>query len=108
MKNIILCTSNPILVKSLYGVLRDDGHSVETVEHPAFAVQVVMQKQADLVIIDAEPFGLSAQDAAEIIKSVSPATKILTISEDIADEDSQAEGSIDLEHLSQMIHSMAA
>ena len=42
MKNILLCSSNPILVKSLYAILRDEGFYVATSEHPAFAVQMIM------------------------------------------------------------------
>lgn len=82
MKNIILCSSNPILVKSLYGMLRDEGHTVETIEHPAFAVQIIMKKHYDFIIIDSEPFGLSAEDAAEIIQRVAPAVQILFVGND--------------------------
>jgi CheY-like chemotaxis protein len=72
MKNILLCTANPILIKSLYGVLRDEGYAVETVEHPALAVQAVIGGAFDALVVDSEPFGLSAEDAAQIIRSVKP------------------------------------
>ena len=60
MKTIILCSSNPMLIKNLYGVLRDEGYTVETMEHPALAVKKVMWAHYDFVIVDSEPFGMSA------------------------------------------------
>lgn len=108
MKNIILCSSNPILIKSLYGILRDEGHNVETIEHPAFAVQMVMQRPYDFVIIDSEPFGLSAEDAAEIIKTVSPNMPILYVGCGHNEEHAPAvETPVDLEEFKRTIHSMA-
>ena len=77
MKRIVLCSSNPILIKNLYGTLRDEGHAVETVEHPALAVQKALFGQFDIFIVDSEPFGLSAEDAAQIIRSVAPDMPIL-------------------------------
>jgi DNA-binding response OmpR family regulator len=106
MKNIILCSSNPILVKSLYGILRDEGHNVETIEHPAFAVQMVMHKPYDLIIIDSEPFGLSAPDAAEIIRTVAPGMQILFVGSS-RDDDRAADGPLDLEEFKRTIHSIA-
>jgi CheY-like chemotaxis protein len=79
MKNIILCSSNPLLIKSLYGMLRDEGYAIEAVEHPALAVQKVLGGAYDCMIISAEPFGLSAEDAARIIKTVAPGMPILRV-----------------------------
>lgn len=79
MKRIILCSSNPLLVKSLYGVLRDQGYVIEEVEHPAHAVRKVLGGRYDLVIIDAEPFGLSADDAADIIRAVAPELPVFSV-----------------------------
>ena len=79
MKKIILCSSNPLLVKSLYGMLRDEGYAVEDVEHPALAVQKVLNGAYDFMIVDAEPFGLSAEDAARIIASIAPQMPILCV-----------------------------
>ena len=79
MKNIILCSSNPLLIKSLYGVLRDEGYAIEDVEHPALAVQKVLEELYDFVIVDAEPFGLSAEDAARIIRTIAPEMPILCV-----------------------------
>jgi len=104
MKNVILCSSNPILSKSLYGILRDEGHNVETIEHPAFAVQMVINKHYDLIIIDSEPFGLSAEDAAEIIKTVSPGMPVLFVGNG---QSRPVETPLDLEEFKRTLHSMA-
>lgn len=79
MKKIILCASNPLLVKSLYGMLREEGYAIEEVEHPALAVQKVLGGRYDFMILAAEPFGLSAEDAAHIIKTIAPEMPILCV-----------------------------
>ncbi len=109
MKNVIICSSNPILTRSLYGILRDDGHTVETIEHPAVAVQMVMNKRYDLVIIDSEPFGLSAEDAAEIIRKVAPSLPVLFVGNENRQAWQSSVGTpVDLEELRRMIHALAA
>jgi len=79
MKKIILCSSNPLLIKSLYGMIRDNGYAVDEVEHPALAVQKVLKSAYDFMILDAAPFGLSAEDAARIIKTIAPEMPILCL-----------------------------
>lgn len=79
MKKIILCSSSPLLIKSLYGMLRDEGYAVELVEHPSLAVQKILAGAYDFMIVDAEPFGLSAEDAARIIKTIAPEMPILCL-----------------------------
>ncbi len=108
MKKILLCSSNPILVKSLYGVLRDDGNSVEISEHPVLAVQMVMNNPYDVLIIDSEPFGMSAEDAAEIVRKVAPGVSILLVGkrQDAAAAQT-AETPLDLEALRRTIHAVA-
>ncbi len=108
MKNIILCSSNPIMIKSLYGILRDDGYSVRIVEHPAHAVQTVLDGRYDLVIVDSEPFGLSAEDAVQIIKTVAPDTPVLCVGcGRCKQHDASVETPVDLEDFKRMIHSFA-
>jgi len=105
---IILCSSNPILTKNLYGVLRDEGYQVETIEHPAMAVQMVMLKRYDFIIIDSEPFGLSGEDAVEIIKNVVPEIPVLFVGKDSRDDYWKSDVSpVDLEDLKRTIHSIA-
>lgn len=102
MKNTILCSSNPILIKSLYGILRDQGHEVEIIEHPAIAVQKVMAQKYDFLVIDSDPFGLSAEDAVNIIKTVAPGLPILFVG---SSGDSHIEAPLDLEEFKRMIDS---
>ncbi len=108
MKNVILCSSNPILIKSLYGMLRDEGYAVETVEHPAMAVQMVMHESYDFIIVDSAPFGLSAEEAVQIIQTVAPDLPILHVGGGPEQERSQTvETPIDLEEFKRTIHSIA-
>ena len=108
MKNILLCSSNPILIKSLYSMLREDGYNVETIEHPAHAVQMVMRRHYHFVIVDSEPFGLSAEDAAKIIKAVAPLMPVLFVGDDRLDSQAQSvKTPIDLEAFKRTIHSIA-
>lgn len=79
MKRILLCSSSPLLVKSLYAMIREAGCSVEVVEHPALAVQRFLSDPSDATIFDAEPFGLSAEDAARILRSLAPEMPILCL-----------------------------
>ena len=109
MKKIILCSSNPLLIKSLYGMLRDEGCIVEEVEHPALAVQKILGGVYDCLIVDAEPFGLSAEDAARIIKTIAPAMPILSIGVGAAcDNVSMISLPADLDAIKEMIHHIAA
>jgi DNA-binding NtrC family response regulator len=108
MKNIILCSSNPILIKNLYSMLRDDGYNVEIVEHPAHAVQMVMHRHYHFVIVDTEPFGLSSEDAAKIIKTVAPLMPVLYVGDNSLDFQAHAVTTpIDLEAFKRTIHSIA-
>jgi DNA-binding response OmpR family regulator len=108
MKNVLLCSSNPLLIKNLYGVLRDEGYAVETVEHPALAVKKVLWAPYDFVIVDSEPFGMSAREAGEIIRSVSPDMPIMIMGgEDEKNQDGGSEEPLDLEAFKRTIHSIA-
>jgi len=108
MKRIIICSSNTILIKSLYGILRDEGHIVETIEHPVLAVQLIMSQRYDVLIIDSEPFGLSAEDAAEIVRTVAPGVSILFVGKGEEKERVQAvETPVDLEDFKRTIHNIS-
>jgi len=108
MKNIILCSSNPLLIKNVYCVLRDEGYTVDTVEHPALAVKKVLWGAYDFVIVDSEPFGMSAGEAAQIIKSVAPGMPIMFLGgEGELDYAAGTGAPLDLEVFTKMIHSMA-
>jgi len=107
MKNIILCSSNPILIKSLYCVLREEGFNVEIVEHPSLAVHKVLFGKYAFVIIDSEPFGLSAEDAVQIIKAVSPGTPTIVVGGGVHADVPSVETPVDLEEFKHTIHSIA-
>jgi len=68
---LLLCTYDPIFLKSLYGMLREEGFGVEVVEHTSIAVQRAFHKDYAAVILDSESIGISAGDAAEIIRIAS-------------------------------------
>ena len=109
MKRILLCSSNPLLVKSLYATLRDEGYLVEDVEHPSLAVRKVLEGPYDLTVIDAEPFGMSAEDAARIVGEIAPGMPVLCLG------DEAGLGRLplimvpaDLDAIKEMIHRVAA
>ena len=107
MKHILLCSSNPILIKSLYAILREEGHYVKTVEHPAMAVHEVMFGLFDLIILDSEPFGLPTEDAVQIIKAVEPDLPIVHLGGvSLGGQLMSINAPIDLEELKRTIHSI--
>ncbi|MHB8836334.1 MAG: hypothetical protein ACYC9Y_11585 [Candidatus Methylomirabilia bacterium] len=108
MKKIILCSSNPLLIKSLYGLLRDEGYVIEEVEHPALAVQKVLAGVYDFVIVDAEPFGLSAEDAARIITAIAPEMPIFCLGGGESDILPMIRLPADLDAIKEMLHHVAA
>ena len=108
MKRILLCSSDSLLIKNLYGVLRDEGYAVETVEHPALAVQKVMREAFDMLVLDSEPFGLSAEDAVQIVRTLDPALPILRIGYERENMGRGDRVQIDLESFKRTIHSIAA
>lgn len=109
MNTIILCSSNPLLVKGLYGLLRDEGYAIEEVEHPALAVQKILKSSYAFMIIDAEPFGLSAEDAARIIRTIAPEMPILCVGGGATCEDlPMIRLPADLDAIKEMIHHIAA
>ena len=57
-----------MFVKSIYGALRSEGFELEVVERTAMAVQYSLRKSYGAVVIDPNAIGLSAVDAAEIIR----------------------------------------
>jgi len=82
MNEVLLCSQNPILIRNLYGMLRDEGHRVETAEHPALAVQKALGQNFAAVIFDSDPFGLSVEDAIKIIKTVHPHILVIFVGYD--------------------------
>jgi len=105
MAQILLCTHNPLLVKDLYGILRDEGFTVEIADHPALAVRMVLQGNYGAVIIDSRAFGLSAEEVVQIIRSISPDIPII-----VAGNETYTGGAlslkipVDLEEFKKVIH----
>lgn len=66
-----------MFIKGLYGILRDEGYEVETTDHPAHAVRLIMGNRFEAVILDSRAFGLPAEDAAHIIKTVEPEIRVI-------------------------------
>ncbi len=77
MDDLLLCSNDPILIKGLYGVLRDNGYKVEVVNHSAHAVKKTFKNKYSVIIIESESIGLSAEEAAQIIKSFHPDVPII-------------------------------
>jgi CheY-like chemotaxis protein len=107
VNNILLCTHNPISVKNIYGILRDEGFVVETADHPALAVRMVLEQSYSAVIIDAQPFGLSVGDATKIIKTVSPETTVILVGCNDDDPDGLGISTpMDLSELKNLVHNV--
>ncbi len=96
-----------MLIKSLYGMLRDEGFTVDMAEHLSQAVHMIMEKKYDGVIIEAGPFGLQAEDAVRIIRVVSPGLPVLVTGKSCcAAEALNIEAPVDLEEFKQAIHAI--
>lgn len=107
MAETLLCSNNPILVKSLYGILRDEGISVDTADHPSLAVQMALKKKYAALVIDSEPFGLSVEDAIKIIKTIRPEIVVIFVGYDTLDTDVLSiEAPIDLDQFKNTIRSI--
>lgn len=87
-----MCTCDPIFVKSLYGLLREDGCWVEVVDRCALAVRKALARDYDVVIMDAESVGLPADDAAEIIMKTAKKTAVIIVGEARASSSAVAVG----------------
>lgn len=104
MNEILLCSHNPILIKSLYGLLRDDGYEVDIAEHPALAIQRVLSKDFEALVIDSEPFGLSAEEAIQIVRSVLPDLPVISVGPSKSDSSAfSMKMPVDLEEFKQII-----
>ncbi|MDP2157990.1 MAG: hypothetical protein Q8K68_09810, partial [Nitrospirota bacterium] len=79
MNNILLCTQNPMLIKGLYGILRDEGYNVDLSDYPAHAVQQIIKNTYEAVIIDSQAFGMPAEDAVKVIKTIAPDLRVILV-----------------------------
>ena len=107
MEKILLCTHDPILVKNLYGILRDKGHNVEVADHLALAIQMILKSHYYIVIIDGKPLGLSVKDAVQIMKTVSPEMPIIVVGGVECDTDALSiRMPVDLEEFRDVLNTM--
>jgi DNA-binding NtrC family response regulator len=107
MLDTLLCSNNPILLRSLYSILRDEGYGVDSADHPSHAVQMAFKKSYSALIIDSEPFGLSVEDAIKIIKTIQPAIVVIFVGYDNLETDVLSiDAPIDLEQFKRAVHSI--
>jgi DNA-binding NtrC family response regulator len=107
VNKILLCTHDPISIKNIYGILRDEGFGVETADHAALAVRMVLEQNFSAVIIDSQPFGLPVGDAIKVIKTVSPETTVILVGCNDADQDGPGINMpMDLSELKNLIHNV--
>lgn len=80
---------------------------METADHPALAVRMVLQQSYDAVIMAAQPFGLSMRDATKIIKTVSPETTVILVGCSEEDQDDLGINMpMDLAELKDLVHNV--
>ena len=105
--DILLCTQNPMLIKGLYGILRDEGYNVDLSDYPAHAVQQIIKNSYEAVIIDSQAFGMPAEDAVKAIKTIAPDTRAILVGYPEDETDSLSiKVPVDLEKLRDLVHSM--
>jgi len=96
-----------MLLKGLYGMLRDTGYEVEIADYPSDAVQRVLKSAYNALIMDSEPFGLSLGNAVSIIKSIRPDMPVVIIGEAPYSADVlSVKEPIDLEDFKNAIHAI--
>jgi DNA-binding NtrC family response regulator len=107
VNEILLCTHNPLLIKSFYGILVNEGFNVEIADHSALAVQMVLERRYAAVLIDSESFGLPAEDAVQIMRDISSDMPIIVTGNNnyIAGAYS-VKTPVDLEEFRYVIHSI--
>ncbi|MBI5103087.1 MAG: hypothetical protein HZB33_14825 [Nitrospirae bacterium] len=107
MTDLLLCSNNQLLTRSLYGMLRDEGYGVETAEHPSLAVQMVLKKTYAALIIDSEPFGLTVDDAIKIIRTIVPDMLVIFIGYDKIGSDALSiESPLDLDEFKRTLNGL--
>lgn len=107
MEEILLCTHNPLLAKSFYGILRDEGYSIEVIEQSSSIIQRVLGKTYLTVIVDSESFGLSAEEIVSILKTILPDMPVLVIGDHPCAEGAlSVKAPLDIEEFKEVFHSM--
>lgn len=104
---ILLCSEEPILLKNLYGILRDEGWEVETVSHPALAIRTLIKDNFKAIIFDSGVPGMSVNDAVHIIRSFLPEMIVFTIGNVTKDPGVMTLSMpVDLGEIKEMVHNV--
>jgi DNA-binding NtrC family response regulator len=107
VNDILFCTQNPLLIKGLYGILRDEGYNVDLSDYPAHAVQQIIKNSYEAIIIDSQAFGMPAEDAVKVIKTIAPDMRVILVGDPEDETDSLSiKVPIDLEKLRNLVHGM--
>ncbi len=102
-----MCIHDPLLGKIIYGMLLDEGYRVGRSEHPAQAIQQTLKCRYGSIIMDAQAFGMPAEDAMRIIKTVFPEMKIIYLGCPETETDSLSiDLPVDLERLRDVVHAV--
>lgn len=95
------------MIKGLYGILRDEGYNVDLSDYPAHAVQQIIKNSYEAVIIDSQAFGMPAEDAIKVIKTIAPDIRVILVGYPEEQTDAlSTKVPIDLEKLRCLVHSM--
>jgi DNA-binding NtrC family response regulator len=96
-----------MLIKGLYGILRDEGYRVDLCDHTAHAVRQIMGNAYQAVIIDSHTLGMSAEEAVKVIKAVAPDITVILVGYPEYDTDAMSiRIPVDLEKLRELVHGM--
>lgn len=107
MKDVLFCAYNPMVVKNLYCILRQDGFEVEIADHMASALRMIALKEYGAVVMDCWPFGISTEDAVQVMRSVRPGLSVLVLGKvSSASGAVSVEEPLDLEILREIIHAV--
>jgi DNA-binding NtrC family response regulator len=77
MKALLLCSQDPLFLKSLYCVLKEEGYEIEVATHTANAVRLSLFRCYSAVIMDSGNVGFSEREAAKVITSVTGGTPVI-------------------------------
>ncbi|MDA8089081.1 MAG: hypothetical protein M0Z61_02480 [Nitrospiraceae bacterium] len=107
MKDVLFCINDPVLAKSLYGLLRQEGYQVDMADRLILAMQMITEKEYGSVVIEPGPFGLSTADAVRIMESVSPGLPVIVVGKAYGGALS-IEAPVDLEEFKEAVHAAHA
>jgi DNA-binding response OmpR family regulator len=78
----ILIVDEGYLTKNLQSILEDSNLHVDTVQSGVQALRMIINKHYDIVVMEANLPGLKGGEMAQIIKSMSPDTKVVLMTRD--------------------------